>query len=454
MVAKPVNRVNLDLGEMELSTLPTIYGCCGLFDLCSDQDLMSLSFEGASKFLDWIGWQKTNVCRIQKNFVTWIRPENDGKGASTPGWIQDPCGESNGVEWGTCDFSLDDFGLIRRHGPKRNATKMNMKYCEAQPRYRLDGTPITNDAEFDIRLTTEGIMQDLKHMIIDGNKSTEGQFDGIDSLIKTGYVSSKGIHCRSMDSIIIDWNDHGMSGGSGITWNGKSVAASFNFIDVLMAVVRAIRKRIKLAPALNAQPLGVGDVIIVGPDIVLNCIKDAFTCWSVCGGDLNSSFLVTLGTYEARRFRETLDGGPFGDGQITIDGFGIPLLAYEWGTIDAQGDSDVYILTGQIGNVRLINGQYNDLSQAPATYPEAAYSYTDGGRLLTWTEREKTCVYRETEMQPRLLMWAPWAEVRIEDVTCTMLGQPISPDPWSPYYPETSFSVPYCDPDQNVRQSE
>jgi len=48
-----------------VSSLATIYGCCGLFDLCSDQDLMSLSFEAQNKFMDWIGWEKTNVCTIK-----------------------------------------------------------------------------------------------------------------------------------------------------------------------------------------------------------------------------------------------------------------------------------------------------------------------------------------------------------------------------------------------------
>jgi hypothetical protein len=428
---------------MTLSTLATIYGCCGLFDLCSDQDLLSLSFEGSNQFIDWIGWEKTNVCVIKKNFITWTRPEENAQHTRSVGYLSNPCGDSNGVDWGGCDFTLEDFALLRRHGPERNATRASMKLCEAQPRYRLDGTPITNDVEFDMRLAGEGLIQDLKLMLIDGNATTTGQFDGLERLVKTGYTNSKGYHCHSMDSIVIDWNSNDYAGGNGITWNGAAVGNTYSFIDVLMAVVRNIKKRISLAPALAAQALREGDMIFVAPSHILNALLDSFTCWSVCPGQTNIQ--VAIQSYEARRFREGLMGGMFGAGTITIDGFKIPLCPYDWNLYNTStGESDAYLLTGQIGNVKLISGQYLDLSTTPTNYPEAMYSYTDGGKFLTWLERTKTCVYRETEIQPRLLAWAPWAQARFEDIDIESIGPVIGPDPWASTFPETSFSSAVC----------
>jgi hypothetical protein len=105
----------------------------------------------------------------------------------------------------------------------------------------------------------------------------------------------------------------------------------------------------------------------------------------------------------------------------------------------------MYVLTGRVGNVRTISGQYLDMSAVPAGYPEAEYAYTDGGKFLTWVDRQKTCVVRETEMQPRLLMWAPWAQARIQDVICDTPGGVLGPDPWVPsFFPESSFCVPAC----------
>lgn len=430
-----------------LSDLATIYGCCGLFDLCSDMDLMSLSFEGQNKFLDWIGWEKTNVCLIKKNFITYTRAEESGSHTATAGYISDPCGSDYGVEWGWCDFVLEDFALLRRHGPERNATRNNVKYCEAQPRYRLDGTPITNDAEYDMRLVTEAMIQDLKRMLITGNKTTSGQFDGLQRLVKTGYQSSSGHYCRIMDSIVIDWNDRTFAGGAGITWNGKSVGSTYSFVDVLISVYRRIRDRIDMAPALSSQPLSVGDIVFVAPTHILRCLLDSYTCWSVCPGSEN--FQITLNSYEGRRFRDALNGGMFGDGRIFIDGFEIPLVSYNWSLVnDVTGSADAYLLTGRVGNVKTISGQYLDMSTVPGGYPEANYAYTDGGRLLTWVERLRTCVYREVEMQPRLLMWAPWAQARFQDILCTTPGGILSPDPYEhSFFPETSFSAASCPTD-------
>ena len=427
---------------MEVSTMATIYGCEPYFGLCSDRDLMSLSMEGTQPFLDWIGWEKTNVCHIEKNFITWVRPEPDERGGRSSGSIADACGESNGVQWGSCDFTLDDFALLRRHGPIRNATRDNVRYCEAQPRYRLDGTPITSDAEYDMKLVLEAQTQDLKRMLITGNSSYTGQFNGLDQLVKTGYVNSKGNLCSSMDSIVIDWNGNDLDGGSGMTWNGKPIDDGYDFIDVLLAAVRRVKDRISMAPQLSGQMMSPGDMVIVAPSHLLRCLLDAFTCWSICPGVSMEEYfsLNTTDTYKARDFRDRLNGGLYNFGKIYLDQFEIPLLAYPWELIKSPTLSDMYVLTGNIGPVKVIQGQYNDLSTVPTTYPEAAYSYTDGGKLLTWLERDKTCVYREVEHQPRLLMWAPWAQIRIQDVACRQPGGVISPDPWeTSFFPESSF---------------
>jgi hypothetical protein len=312
-----------------------------------------------------------------------------------------------------------------------------------QPRYRLDGTPITSDAEFDMRLVLEAVTQDVKRMVISGNATVAGQFDGLQRLVKTGYTNTKGQSCSIMDSIVVDMNGNDLDGGAGMTWNGAPVAATFDFIDILLAVVRRIVDRIAMAPQLAAQTMKVGDIIIVAPSHLNRCLLDAYTCWSVCPGVQYRE--ANLNTYEARTFRNNLNGGMFGNGRIFLDQLEIPLVNYEWGLVNGPTLSDMYVLTGSIGSVKTISAQYNDLVNVPVDYPEAQYRTTDGGRLLTWLERDKTCVYREVEFQPRLLMWAPWAQARIMDVRCVGPVGPLSPDPWeSSFFPETSFDPAFC----------
>ena len=287
-------------GSATLSTSPTIGGCCGLFDLCSDIDVLSLSM-APEPFIDWLGWEKSAVCEIRKNFITYQRAESS-QGAMTAGYLANPCADSHGAEWGTCDFLLEGFGRLRRHAPTRDITKVGLRLCELQPRYRLDGSLINDDVEFDLRIVVEAVMQDLYRLLITGNHTVgtdDGLFDGLQQLVNTGYVNTHGERCCSMDSLVIDWNGNSMcdalTTGHGATWNGLPIANGFDFVDVLLAVYRRIRRRLQRAPALTAPPR-TGDMILVMPQSWADCLLDCFTCWSICPEDVLP--LAFMNTFE------------------------------------------------------------------------------------------------------------------------------------------------------------
>jgi hypothetical protein len=425
-----------------LSTLATVYGCCGLFDMCADADLISLTMQGSDPFLDWLGWESTDVCVIKKSFITWMRPEQS-QGSCTSGVVSDPCEEPNTVEWGECDFTLEDFARLRRRGPVRDVTMNDVRYCERQPRYRLDGSMITDSREFDAIVTAEVILQDFRNLVITGNAAVAGQADGLQNLVVTGYTNAAGRNCDVMDSIVIDWNQNGMAGGAGITVNGTTIAATWNFVDVLLAAFRRVRQRIMLSPTLASRIGGGLDIALVLPTFLIDCLLDHYTCWSVCDGSQYNE--VALQSYEARAFRRSLLGGRFGFGAITLDNTTIPLLAYDWSMINGPSCGDMYLLVGAVGNVRLISGQYLDMRSVPGTYPGADYRVSDGGRFLHWTVQDETCVTERLEIRPRILMWAPWAQVRFQDVCCQTVFDPLSPDPCeTSFFPESSFSVAAC----------
>jgi hypothetical protein len=418
-----------NLTQPTVATTPaSIFGCEALFDICTDAALMSLSFEGTAPFLDWIGWERTDVCVIKKAFINFVRAEASGESKSA-GWLADPCADPNSFEVDYCDFTLTDFARLRRESPTRDITKVGLRYCEIQPRYRLDGSPITNQREYDFRLAVEVLLQDLKPMIVEGNKGTPGQFSGLELLVKTGYADSDGSLCPAMDSIVVDFNHNDLDGGDGITWNGAAVANTYGYIDLLHAAYRRIRHRIRMAPALAAQRMAVGDMVLVMPEDFSPCVLDAFNCWSFCGGDY-----TLLDTREARANRLELNSGAFGAGHIVLDGFDIPIMPYDWGLINSGSTFDSYLLTGAVGNVKLIQGQFNDLTIAASERPDK-FSSTDGGRLLNWAEDRHTCEIQVVEMQPRLLMWAPWAQARFMDTVCEVVGGALSADPWNTYFP-------------------
>lgn len=404
-----------------------------LLDLCGDGDLMSLSFTGFSPFLDWLGWMPTDVEVVKKDFLSWVRPADTGGGAATQGWLADPCADPYSYEFGTCDFTLTGYGRIRRAGPTRELNKDQTLYCIQQPRMRLDGSPVNTNREWDLINATEVILQDLQKMVVSGNNNTAGQFDGLKVLVNNGYTNSNGQRCTIMDSIVIEWNSNTVDGGAGITWNGTAIASTYNLIDVLMQIVRRIKWRIAHSPQLASRRMNVGDMILMLPSAFTDCILRAYTCWSVCANDW-----TRMDSFEARTFYNGLLGGMFGFGEISIDNMRIPLMGYDWDTIVNDTKFDMFVLTNQIGGIRLIDGQYRNMNIVAPKGPE--FSSTDRGLLLSWYNRDNTCEKVLVEMNPRLEMMGPWAQARIQNITCTIPGGPWSVDPWeTSFFPEQSF---------------
>jgi hypothetical protein len=172
-------------------------------------------------------------------------------------------------------------------------------------------------------------------------------------------------------------------------------------------------------------------MVLVMPDSFISCLLDAYTCWSVCANDYSA--MLTL---DARTFRAGLEGGLYGAGQITIAGVTIPIMPYDFGLINGMSTFDAYLLTRGVGGRRWLYGQYNNMTPVAAKITDGMYTAVDGGRILTWGEpRDMTCEERIAEMQPRLVLEAPWAQVRISDINCDALGGPITSDPWGEYFP-------------------
>lgn len=428
-------------GDLSIESSPaTPFGCCGLFDLCSDDDVLSLSMD-ENPFLDWLGFRASTVCKVHRSFITWVGPEGTAAGTAGGGYLSDPCDDPDSYEYGECDFEIEDFGRLRRAGPTREANKP-LRLCENEPRWRLDGSPVTRESEWDALMAAEALEQDIKRMTITGNATTGGQYDGLQQLVSTGYTDTSGRRCTSMDSIVIDWNGNDVNGNGGgaISHNGNAINGTPNLVDMLLAVFRRIRSRLRMAPRLSNN-LRVGDVVLVLPADFTHCILDAYTCWRVCEGSQYNE--VNLASLEARQFRNNLMGGTFGDGRIFLDSFEIPLLGYDWGLINGPTTFDMYMLTGQVGNMKTLYYEY--LDQRTADSLGGKLMPMETGRFLQWVESDETCYTQRLEIKPRIISWAPWSNVRLQDIVCTPYLDPLSPDPLeTSFFPEGSLSVAAC----------
>lgn len=408
------------------------------FDRCGDE-IMSLHYGGALPLLDWMGFQVTNEAYKVLEFIAYVRPEMSD-GSPTAGYLTNACADPNGIEFGTTKLSVENFGRLGRTGPTRDIMKPQ-RFCATDPVYRLDGSRVTSEREWDIRFAVDTLLGDTRKMLITGNSAVSGQFDGLQGWVKTGYT---GANASMLDSTVIDWNGNPMTGGSGITWNGNAVGSTFDFLQVFIPAVRNIKTRIMWARQLQNQQIRLGGMIILLPTFAAEGLLDFYSLWSFGKGASNNP--MNLQQTEVRQFRNSLVSATnpanlFGYGYITIDNFDIPLLAYDWELIKGPKTFDMYFLTGGIGNTRIWEGEHLSADVAASNYGDKGYMSRDGGRILYLSETDNECSTTKIWMHPRLFCRAPWAQIRVQNVQLDVPGGPLSADPLeSSFYPNSSFT--------------
>lgn len=415
-------------------------GCCNFFDECNE-GIFSLYYRGRLGLLDWLGFNPTNICYRSVEFIPYVRPEQS-TGQDTPGYLADPCATPNGIEFGSCKLTVENFGRYGRKGPVRDIWHPE-KRCINSPRFFLDGAPVTDEATWDKIFTMDQLLNDLRLAVTtDSTLSGAGHFDGLQRWVRNGY------DCSALDSLVVNWNanDFDGNGGGAITINGNPMIGAFGIIDLLLDANRRYNQRIGWSPFLSGQAANGMDKIIVAPLFLLQCLLDSFTCWSVCPA---GALLENLG--ERREFRLTLNGGRFGAGKIYLDGEQIDLLPYEWGNILGPTRGDMYFLTGAVGSQRIWEGEHLDANIAVSEVQKMtggnnlSYYPMDGGRVLAASYFENLCGEQFLWMMPRLFCKAPYLQMRIQNVVCrTPLG-PLSADPGdTSFFPQTSFSQAQC----------
>ena len=435
LAAQPVQRVAVQPTLSVESGASPFTGCCNFFDRCGDGDMMSLHYAGTLPLLDWMNFTVGTECVRTFEFMTYLRPEQTQQGADTPGHLADPCATPYGVEWGYNKLTIENFGRYGRRGPTRSIMQPQ-RYCITDQRRRLDGSPVTDEQEWDLRFATDVMIQDISRDVIVGNSSTDGKFDGLERWVRTGYDNP------ALNSFIVDWNGNTMAGGAGITVNGQAIGATIDFVQVLRSVARRIKTRIGWSPMLRTNVLNPGDMILLMPSHVATCLLDFFTCWSVCPGV--TDITVMYQKQEAITFRNSLNGGLFNAGVITLDGVPFHIMAYDWGLIKSASLSDVYLLTGSVGSVQLWFGEHLSAATAAAKYTTAGYFSSDGGRILATKVLENECSQLRAWLHPRIYTRAPWLQARFQNVRCTDILDPLSPDPASSFFVTTSFDAANC----------
>jgi hypothetical protein len=408
----------------------------GLFSFCGDTDIVSLIIRDEA-LLNWLQWIPNNdIHRIVKA-VTWAGPDGvefGGQGC-TSGAMTDICARPESVQWGKCEYRLGK-GLYGRCGQPIGAMNQGLRYCNAEPIYRVNGTLIDNDAEWQIALAANVLKDDLSRDLIIGDSANDGEMDGLEKIIKTGYTDYRtGKSCNQLDSIVKDWA------------NGD---VDCSLLDCLAEIIERIIRRSKSVGVIDT----VNDMALMVPTFLRNGLaKTAACCVSPCGsGAHDQAYMWVDGRQVRSDYNDYLQGGAFGDGWIPINGRRISFLINDWMPVaSCPGGgansyvTDMYVLVRRIGNRTVLRGEFQDLNPSAALMREYfgdSYRITDGGKFLLWSVKDNLCFKTCLITRPGLYLSAPWAQARITDVCCSMSCEK----------PESSEPCGTSGPDFNVNE--
>ena len=401
------------------------YGCTGIVDPCGSGDLMSLSWAGSDVFLDAWDWRPSTVCDSKYEYLLWATgAEGAPAQLGHPGGCCDP---RTGIIWETCKFEMTGFALIGRTGGTLCSYEDGLTPCEQYPQTRLDGSRVKSNREWRANMAFEAILQDLRRMMFLGDADNLNEFDGFQKLINVGVTDYQGNSCALLDSTVITWNsDCNASGGTAV-WNDHTgvpqpIADGTSIIEVLERVIWVTLFKISQTRSLANQTRRLGDIFIAASSANIYCLLRCYACHNLCScGAANLSCACMTGP-ESRAFLESLYGGYFGFGQITLHGIQIPFLATDWGI-----GNDIYVFTRKVGNKWAIYGEYQDLRKMGKQ--ANTVSITDRGRFHNYESHDETCVRYTTDFLPRIQYPGRHLQTRIVGFTCDDLPGNYGLDP-------------------------
>jgi len=395
----------------------------GMFGYCGPDEVVGAYVNG-HPFSQWIGWTGDRFERRAVKILTSLGPEGPQYTPSS-GVMTGKCAECNGVQWEKCEIDMTK-GLLCRCGSEIAAVDIDYGYCKEQPVFRVDGTIIKDDAEWQASLAANALSQDLETMLVQGNRANLNETDGLERVVRHGYTDCRTQSaCEAVDSILVDWAFDGLNG---------AVNLHGNIIQKITDIIRRFKLRAKGHGGINIA----SDVTIMLPTHLRDALVDY---WATFGTFLVTGQIAIDATVMFERRESFIKGGLFGDGWVPVDGVPVSLLCNDYIPFGgANGScSDIYILTRRLGTVITLMGVFQDFSGAGAAlasrFGADRFSITDGGRFLVYNRNtQETCFNTCIITRPGLYCSAPWLQARIYDVCVTPQFTPISKMPGSYYF--------------------
>jgi hypothetical protein len=423
--------VRLKEDELGSPSTTNIYGRYSIFNECASGDVFGLQVQ-THGLLNWIGWRPNKFYRRRVDFITWIGPEGTSDGAAQSG-AGAPCDDPTvGFEYGQGGYELTHSSWYHWIGDPLDPHTVVQDRCETSPRYRLNGQIISDDVEWQMNGIMTVMQQAMRRHVVHGSHLNAHEMNGLESLIKTGYLDDLNQPMPMVDSILVGWNDNldGLVNGYG------------NFFDYMDEVINEIEYR-----ATAMGNILETDMILLTSRFMATCLLDAYACYTTCGvtdaGDVTDQALRA----QQRANRLSLNGGPLYDGAAAVgfiqlkSGRRLPVMvddSLDIGKALYGWDTDIYLLTRRIGSQDVLYGEYLDMRVYENRIKKFAKMFSAtadaAGRFVTKAKEDNWCFTLMMGTSPEIYLSAPWAQARISGVSCAKKRTPVSGDPFQTGY--------------------
>lgn len=409
-----------------------IYGRNSIFDPCVSGDVFGMQVE-TNGLISWLGWRSNRFYSRRVQFIDWWGPEGTVAGNSTTG-SGSPCDDPDSWEYGKCGYNLTHTSWYHRSGKTLGPHEVVQDRCETTPRYRLNGKLITDDVEWQMNGAMNALWMSIRRDLIHGNHDNGYEMNGLEQLIKTGYIDPDTEHaCPSIDASIINWAHDDLDGAV----NGLG-----NFFDYLDELVTEKEWR---ASAIGR--IAEIDMALITSRFMATCLLDAYACYTTCGVTSTSDITDQALRAQQRAARRELNGGPLYDGTTAVgyihlkSGRRVPIIVEDTMDVSYNGTNyctDIYLLVRRVGSVDTLYGEYLDLrafeNRVKKVDPNFSVRADAAGRFAFKAKEDNWCWQVMVGTSPEIYLAAPWACARIQDVCCSRKRQPVVGDPFQPTY--------------------
>lgn len=396
----------------------------GPFTLFNDEVYSSMA-SGGSALMQWlpVGTIKSRVSHVQH--LNWVAPEGfDGSTQTYPEWLAsngiiDECGYGPSTSWSGFTWQHTGGSFSWTTGTMKPYEDGGIRYYEQQNAYMLrgvnNGMRIDNDKDFAISRILYSSEQHLDYVLHYGDLSNSNmEWDGLDQIIRPGYVPSRAI------SGTPSWAEPIVANGAGLSVS-----------QVLTAIRIAVRRIVGRAMDRN-WGINAGDMVVYMSRTMWDNLAEhvaagaAHKYTNTYGFEGKMNFDVF-----DRRYREARQGGAYGHGTLILDGgIAVPVIcSSSMGDNSTSGGNasvtgDIYILTRRAGGMDLLQQQFLDWTNLD--YPAIGENQIaiQGGLLRTgYVQESNKCYYYYAEMQGRVSSFMQPMQARIMNVTVPTLGE-------------------------------